>query len=261
MRLAGGGRTLEWMAGGGGRRRSASPHRWRTRRGGSGPWSQRAPVGDQAWSRTATSAAARELLQQSFLFPLARTIARPRVVGSELLMNAPQPALLASNHASDIDTPLILAALPWAWRRRTVVGAATDRFYRNHASAIMTALWLSTFPFDRGGNLRGLASAAVLLRAGHNVLLYPQATRSAGSVEGFRAGIARLALATSTPLIPIHVKGSAIIMPKGRGLIQRGDVTVAFGRPMFAAADDDPREVTDRLQTAVAALGRRHAGS
>ena len=71
------------------------------------------------------------------------------------------------------------------WRSRTVVGAASDRFYRSHGTAILTALWINTFPFDRGGDLRGLASAAELLRSGHNVLLYPQATRSAGQIEGF----------------------------------------------------------------------------
>jgi 1-acyl-sn-glycerol-3-phosphate acyltransferase len=77
-------------------------------------------------------------------------------------------------------------------------------------------------------------------------------------MEGFRTGVARLALATSTSLIPIHVGGSAMIMPKGRGLIQRGQTTVAFGRPIYPRTDEDPRELTERVQTAIAALGRKH---
>jgi 1-acyl-sn-glycerol-3-phosphate acyltransferase len=262
VRLSSGGRALERLAGpnkrtGG----SGAPSRWRTRRAGNDPWSRSAPAPDQTWLREPAGRAARNVLQQSLLFPLARTIARPRVIGADDLMSAPQPALLAPNHASDIDTPLILAALPHSWRSRTLVGAAADRFYRNHGFAVLTALWINTFPFDRGGDLRGLASASELLRQGYNVLLYPQATRSAGQIEGFRTGVARLALATSTPLIPIHVGGSAMIMPKGRGLIQRGSTTVAFGRPIYPREEEDPRELIDRVQTAIAALSQSGGAS
>jgi 1-acyl-sn-glycerol-3-phosphate acyltransferase len=126
---------------------------------------------------------------------------------------------------------------------------------------VLTAFWINTFPFDRGGDLRGLASASELLRQGYNVLLYPQATRSAGQIEGFRTGVAKLALATSTPLIPIHVGGSAMIMPKGRGLIQRGNTTVAFGRPIYPREEEDPRELIDRVQGAIEALSRSGGAS
>jgi 1-acyl-sn-glycerol-3-phosphate acyltransferase len=213
-----------------------------------------AEQGDQPWLREPAAQAARELLQQTLLFPLARALASPRVQGAELLSAAPQPALLAANHASDIDTPLILQALPRTFRRRTLVAAAADRFYRDRMRATLTALWFNTFPFDRGASLRGLQSAALLLREGYNVLLYPQATRSAGSLEGFRTGVARLAIATSTPLIPVYVGGSALVMPKGRGVIQRGQVTVAFGRALLPADGEQPQQLLARLQQSVAAL-------
>jgi len=202
---------------------------------------------------------AREVLQQTLLFPTARLIARPRVFGADELMHVPQPAVIAPNHASDIDTPLILAALPHAWRARTVVGAAADRFYRRRSYAVASALWINTFPFDRGGDLRGLADAAELLREGRNVLLYPQATRSAGQVEGFRSGVARLCLATGAPLVPVHVAGTALIMPKGRGLTQRGRATVTFGRPIFPRPGEESDELMSRTRAAIAALATRPA--
>ncbi len=258
MRLSSGGRALERLAGPAPRASGGSaPRRWRTHRAGFDPWARTAPAPDQTWLREPAGSAARNVLQQAFLFPLARTVARPRVIGADDLINAPQPALLAPNHASDIDTPLILAALPHIWRSRTLVGAAADRFYRTHGHAVLTSLWINTFPFDRGGDLRGLASASELLRQGYNVLLYPQATRSSGQIEGFRTGVARLALATSTPLVPIHVGGSALIMPKGRGLIQRGRTTVAFGRPIYPREEEDPRELIERVQGAIEGLAHR----
>ena len=103
------------------------------------------------------------------------------MIGAEDLIHAPQPAILAPNHESDIDTPLVLLALPHAWRSRTVVGAASDRFYRKRGYAIAAGFWINTFPFDRGGGQRrGLAAAAAHLRDGRNVLLFPQGTRGAG---------------------------------------------------------------------------------
>jgi 1-acyl-sn-glycerol-3-phosphate acyltransferase len=258
MRFSTSGRRLERLAGAApSSRPPGPPRRWRTVRAGGGPWAQSAEVGDQEWLRHPAAGLAREGLQQALLFPLARIIARPRVVGADDLMHVPQPAVIAPNHASDIDTPLILDALPHAWRTRTVVGAASERFYRRRGYALASGLWINTFPFDRGGDLRGLADAAELLRAGHNVLLYPQATRSAGHVEGFRAGVARLCLATGAPLVPVHVAGTALIMPKGRGLTQRGRATVTFGRPIFPEPDEDSDELIDRTRAAIASLASR----
>jgi hypothetical protein len=47
-----------------------------------------------------------------------------------------------------------------------------------------------------------------------------------------------------------------MIMPKGRGLIQRGRTTVAFGRPILPRDDEDPRDLIDRVQTAITALSK-----
>jgi len=258
VRFATGGRTLERLAGGGREGREPRPAaRWPTIRAGSNPWRGGDEVADQEWLRSPVASLVREGLQQALLFPVARMIARPEVFGAEDLMQVPQPAVIAPNHSSDIDTPLILAALPRSWRNQTVVGAASDRFYRRRSYAINSGLWINTFPFGRGSDLRGLADAAELLRAGHNVLLYPQATRSAGQIEGFRAGVARLCLATGAPLLPVHVAGTALIMPPSRGLTQRGRATVRFGRPLFAGPGESADELMMRARTAITELGAR----
>jgi len=267
VELARGGRMLEHLAGtasGGGGGGDRPRARWTTRRAGPDPWSA-GEAADQAWLRRPAASLAREALQQALLFPAARALARPRMIGAEGLMHTPQPAVLAPNHESDLDTPLVLLALPRAWRSRTVVGAASDRFYRDRLHAASSALWINTFPFDRGGGQRrGLALAAAFLREDKNVLLYPQATRDAGP-RGFRLGVAELCLATRAPLIPVHVGGSALIMPKGRGLNRRGTTTVTFDAPLYPRAGESPAELTDRLTAAIDALGaataRPHDGA
>lgn len=237
--------------GGGGSART--PARWRTRRGGPDPWSAAAEVADQPWLRGRRASLAREGLQQSLLFPLTRFVTSPKVSGADDLLHAPQPAVIAPNHSSDVDTPLVLWALPRAWRVRTVVGAASDRFYTSRRTALMASLWINTFPFDRGSEGHGLSAAAEHLRSGSNVLIYPQATRTSG-LERLRGGVGRLCVATGTPAVPVHVSGTGLVMPKGRGVTRRARTEVRFGRAVEPLAGEEPHEFTERVGAAIAAL-------
>jgi 1-acyl-sn-glycerol-3-phosphate acyltransferase len=250
VKFASGGRRLEKLAGANATRRTSAPRKWRTQSAGKDPWAERG-VEDQAWLREPRPALLREVVQQTLLFPATRAVAMPTIVGANDLIHAPQPAILAPNHESDIDTPLVLLSLPHAWRSRTVVGAASDRFYRKRGYAIASGFWINTFPFDRGGGQRrGLAAAAAHLREGRNVLLFPQGTRGAGP-EGYRAGVAELALTAGAPIIPIHIEGTALVMPKGRGLNRRAKTRITFARPLHPRPGETPQQLTQRLRDAI----------
>jgi len=247
VNFAQGGRTLERLAGRNATKAPSAPRRWRTLTAGEDPWRERRAE-DAPWLREPGPAAVREAAQQALLFPATRFLTKPTVVGARDLIHAPQPAILAPNHESDIDTPLVLLALPRAWRSRTVVGAASDRWYRTPGYGLIAGFWINTFPFDRGGGQRrGLAAAAAHLRDGRNVLLFPQGTRGAGP-EGYRAGVAELALLAGVPIVPVRIEGSALVMPKGRGVNRRARTRVTFLRSLQARPGETPQELTERLQ-------------
>jgi 1-acyl-sn-glycerol-3-phosphate acyltransferase len=256
VRFSAGGKRLERLAGSNASKRASTPRRWRTITVGADPWRERTGE-DEAWLREPAPSRIREAAQQALLFPATRLVAMPTIVGAEDLVHAPQPAILAPNHESDIDTPLVLLALPYSWRKHTVVGAASDRFYRKRGYALASGFWINTFPFDRGGGQRrGLAAAAAHLREGRNVLLYPQGTRGAGP-EAYRAGVAELALTADAPIVPVHIEGSALIMPKGRGLNRRARTKVTFARPIHPRPGETPQQLTVRMQRAIEAVGGR----
>jgi len=254
VRYAEGGRRLERLAGGGGGRRRRRPGIGWTPEPGPNPWRDAQETPDMPALRGRSAGLVREAIQQTLLFPAARLVARPLIHGAADLLHAPQPAIIAPNHSSDLDTPLILAALPRRWRMKTVSAAASDRFYRGRRQAITAVMMANAFPFDRSGELRGLGDAAELIREGWNILLYPQGTRSA-SIEGFRTGVARLAQATGAPSLPVHVGGTALIMPKDRGITGRGRATVSFGRAINPVSGEEPEALAAALHDAVAALG------
>jgi 1-acyl-sn-glycerol-3-phosphate acyltransferase len=66
--------------------------------------------------------------------------------------------------------------------------------------------------------------------------------------------VAELALTAGAPIIPIHIEGTALVMPKGRGLNRRAKTTVTFARPLHPRAGETPAELTARLQEAIEQL-------
>ncbi len=81
---------------------------------------------------------------------------RRRTTGREKLGALKGPVILVANHAGHPDTPVILSALPRRLRKRTVVAAAADYFYRTRLTAWLVSLIFNTTPIDRKGG-SGLA--------------------------------------------------------------------------------------------------------
>ena len=98
------------------------------------------------------------------------------------------------------------------------------------------------------------AVAEPLLRTmgGRPVLMqrFPQGTRGAGP-DGYRHGVSELAITAGAPIIPVHIEGSALVMPKGRGLNRRAKTKVTFARPLHPRPGETPAELTQRLHDAI----------
>ena len=71
------------------------------------------------WSRKRPAMAVREVAQKAGLEPLFRSQVRTKVEGLDVLDRIEGPVIFAANHASHLDTPLILLSLPDEWRRKT----------------------------------------------------------------------------------------------------------------------------------------------
>jgi 1-acyl-sn-glycerol-3-phosphate acyltransferase len=175
---------------------------------------------------------------------------RRRTTGRDKLARIKAPVILVANHVSHLDTPVILAALPRRFRKRTVVAAATDYFYRNRLVALAVSLIFNTVPMDRrGGGLRKQAADHVdqLLDRGWNLLLFPEGTRSRSGVTGrMRRGAAVLAARHQVVIVPIRIRGTRDAMPPGRlwpsrirsqNGSKRHSVSISFGDPITPTED------------------------
>jgi 1-acyl-sn-glycerol-3-phosphate acyltransferase len=181
----------------------------------------------------------------------------PTVEGLDHLNGVTPPVIFLANHASHMDTPLILCSLPKGWRERTAVAAAADYFFDVWWRAASTALVFNTFPIERTGGKAATGTARQLVSEGWNLLVYPEGTRSRDGWMGrFRHGASRLCIEFGVPAVPIVLRGTYAAMPRGRSWPVRGRqaVSVRFGPPIEVGEGDDFRIVSKRLQQAMARL-------
>ena len=138
------------------------------------------------------------------------------------------PVLLAANHASFLDPPLVGAAL-----RRPMYFMARETLFRNRILNRLFRSW-NAIPIDRdGGGARGLKLVLDLLETGQGVLLFPEGTRTRdGRLQNARSGIGMLALKTDAPVVPVRIYGTYEAFGRRHRLPRPCPVRVHFGFPI-----------------------------
>ncbi|MEJ7832071.1 MAG: lysophospholipid acyltransferase family protein [Nocardioides sp.] len=222
------------------------------------PWvpESRSSVYPSDWSRRRPAIVAREIAQKAGLEPVFRSQVRTRVHGLDVLDRIDGPVIFAANHASHLDTPLVLLSLPDEWRRRTAVAAAADYFFDTWWRAVGSSVLFNTFPIDRRGGLMATTPGEVLAD-GWSLLIFPEGTRSTdGWMGNFRMGAAFLAHEYDVPVVPVAHRGTFAAMPRGQGWPGSGrrQLTLRFGEPLRPAPDESVRDFAPRIKDAVAAL-------
>ncbi len=211
---------------------------------------------DTGWSRRYPARLVRALVLDNLTRPLARVIASPLVRGDEGLADLEGPVIFAANHASHVDTPLLLSCLPLRFRHRTVVAAAADYFFDRRWKADTWSLLLAAIPIERTRvNRRSADLAAELLADQWNLVIFPEGGRSPdGWARDFTGGAAYLAARTGCAVVPVHLDGTRHILPKGGTGLHRTRTTITFGTPLWPEPGGHARRFAARIEAAVATL-------
>jgi 1-acyl-sn-glycerol-3-phosphate acyltransferase len=114
------------------------------------------------------------------------------------------PVILAANHASYLDPPLVGAGL-----RRDINYLARESLFRFPVMGWVLRQWNSV-PVDReGGGARGLKAILDRLLAGGAIILFPEGTRTRnGALQPARSGIGLTVIKSSAPVVPVRVFGT-----------------------------------------------------
>jgi 1-acyl-sn-glycerol-3-phosphate acyltransferase len=219
------------------------------------------PSWDTSWARRAPARAVRVLLLDGILRPLISIYTHPKVFNAAQIRALPPPFVLAANHASHLDTPTIMTALPFSHRMRTSVVAAADYFFQHRATATFVSLAFATVPVERRGMSPETARRIdALISERWNVLMFPEGTRSrTGELGRLRPGAAFLARNHGIPIVPVYIWGTFDAMPVNARWAKRHPVTVDFGEPLFPGPTETPSALTERLQAALQQLAAQAA--
>jgi 1-acyl-sn-glycerol-3-phosphate acyltransferase len=194
-----------------------------------------------------------------------KVVFRPWVEGKE---HVPQdgPAILASNHLSFSDSFFLPAVLD----RKVTFIAKAEYFTTPGVKGRLTAAFfkgVGQLPVDRSGG-RGAGEAAVasgieVLRRGELFGIYPEGTRSPDGrlYRGKPGGLARVALATGAPVIPVAMINTENIQPPGTVVPKLLRPGIRFGKPLdftrYQGMEGDRfilRSVTDEVMYAIMKL-------
>jgi 1-acyl-sn-glycerol-3-phosphate acyltransferase len=213
------------------------------------------------WARKYPARLARAAVLDGVARPAVRAVAAPDVRGLDRVRDLEGPAVFASNHASHVDTPLLLSSLPTRFRHRTIVGAAADYFFDKRWKGALWALVLNAVPIERTKVSRRSAQLAVdLVKDGWSMVIYPEGGRTPdGWAQEFRGGAAFVARQCNVPVVPVHIEGTRRILKRGGGSLRPSTTTLTFGAPMWAGDGEDARRFAARIEAAVAELADEQA--
>jgi 1-acyl-sn-glycerol-3-phosphate acyltransferase len=206
------------------------------------------------------------LLKYIFLGPWLRLVFRPQVEGREHVPDT-GPAIIASNHLSFSDSIF----MPLMVRRKVTFVAKAEYFTGRGLKGWLVKMFFvgtGTIPVDRSG---GRAAQAALetqlrvLREGNLAGIYPEGTRSPdGRLYRGKTGVARLALESGAPVIPVVMLNSDEIQSPGTIFPRIKRVRIRFGTPLdfsrYAGMAGDrfvERAITDEIMYELMELSGR----
>jgi 1-acyl-sn-glycerol-3-phosphate acyltransferase len=153
-------------------------------------------------------------------------------------------AIIAPNHISVLDSFFVPLCVG---RRMTYVGKAE---YMDDWKTKWVFPAIGMIPIDRSGgdaSQRALDAAAGILDAGELFGIYPEGTRARdGKLHKGHTGLARLALRTGAPIVPVGIIGTDVVQPPDAKFPKPfRRVHIRFGRPI--SVDKYADRASDRM--------------
>ena len=187
---------------------------------------------------------------------VGRVFFRLRVVHRERMINH-GPVIMASNHESYLDPPL--------------VGSVADRaiFFLARKTLLAGPFFgwllpkLNVIPVDQEGNDRSALKALIrILKAGEGTLVFPEGERTLdGRLRPALPGLGFVIAKTLAPVVPMRIFGARAAWPRGSGRVRFCPITIVVGEPIYFTAADlqlPGRELyprlSQRVMDAIAAL-------
>lgn len=142
--------------------------------------------------------------------------------------------IIAANHLSYMDTPVVLGYLPVDFRFMAKKGLFSIPFLGTHLASAGHLPVVNDNPRE---GIKALNEGAKMIAARRlSVLIFPEGGRAAtGQLKEFRDGAFFLAIKSGAPVLPVALIGTFEMLPFGSGVMRPGPVTMRIGPPIPTA--------------------------
>jgi 1-acyl-sn-glycerol-3-phosphate acyltransferase len=169
-----------------------------------------------------------------------------------------------ANHTSNLDAPVIWAALPRALRKRTRPVAARDYWEGDPIRRFLAHNVFRAVLIERkkvAPSCNPLRDMEAVLSDGDSLIIFPEGARFAdddGEMAQFKPGLWHLARKhPEVEFVPVHLENLNRILPKGDLLFVPLLASVTFGAAVQLKDGEEKRAFLDRARAAVATLEAR----
>ena len=157
-----------------------------------------------------------------------------------------RPVILAANHASYLDPPLVGMAFP-----RPLRFVAWDQLFTVPIFAsLIRALGAVPVSHENKNSAAGLLRQVIgFIEDGFSVLIFPEGERTPdGTLQPLEGGVALIALKTGAPIVPVWIEGTWEAYPLHRTFPRPHKVTLVFGEPI--APEGLPNDLPEKEKRA-----------
>lgn len=179
-----------------------------------------------------------------------------RIIGAENLILS-GPVLVASNHQSFLDPPLIGNLY-----KTEMVFFARKTLFKGFGKWLYPQ-W-NAIPIDQDKpDMSSMKTVIRMLKEGWRVLVFPEGARTLdGEIGEAAPGVGMIAAKAGVPIQPVRIEGADKALPRGSGKISLARITVKVGKPILLSPEEfkaySSKEgyttLTDRIMSAIRAL-------
>jgi long-chain acyl-CoA synthetase len=189
---------------------------------------------------------------------LMRVVYRMEVRGAH---NIPAPPfILAPNHVSFIDAPVLAAGVPLGVLRNLRF-LGIEKYFRTRVMKF-GGRTLGVIRIDPDAHLsHAMKLSAAAIRGGNSLVIFPEGGRSFdGRLMPFKKGVGILSLKLGVPVVPVRIDGAHDALPRGARFLRPARIRLTIGTPIAPAMPEgvaDPAQaMADRVRAVIEAMGR-----
>jgi len=160
---------------------------------------------------------------------------------------ANQPFILAANHLSNLDPPVLAVACP----KRVSFMAKEELFASKLLSLYLKDV--GAIPIKRGKSDIKIIRLALKTLKAKALLIFPQGTRGR-SFDEANLGVGFLSQKAKVPVVAARVYGTDKVLPKGAKFFHRGKLKIVFAKVNAIKEGDDYRTITQKVMATIESL-------